>query len=185
MKMKQNVIGLVIAGLVLTTGAGAFAANTPSPAPSGLERVRAKVQERNQEREQKLKEKAQNQRERMGTFWEKMQRRLERLIKNQKDLADRIGKRLDKAAENGKDVTALRAKLNDARVLIANAETELASATQKVKDLVASGADPKEILKQVRELNQKVLKAIRAAHEALVDIIVNTKGLGGRPTPTP
>ena len=171
MKMKNYVTGLAIAGLVIAMGTVALADDTPSPTPSRLERARAKVQERDQEQEQRLKE--------------KMQHRLERLIKTQKRLADRIGKRLDKAAANGKDVTALRAKLNDARVLIAQAETELKNATQKIKDLIASGVDPKDILKQAKELNQKVLKAIRAAHEALVDIITSTKGLGGKPTPTP
>ncbi len=140
--------------------------------------------EKKQERERKQIERLEKYRKNLEKFWEQTSKRLERLIENENELAERVDKRLDKAAANGKNVTALRAELKDARQLIADAEQALGDAGAKVEE-VLKGTDTKVMFAKIRELQKGVLVKIRAAHAALVDVIKGTKGLGGGTVPTP
>lgn len=122
--------------------------------------------------------------ERVRKHFDRMLKRFDAAIERLEKLADRIEARLDKAAENGKDVTALRAKLDGARVKIAEAQTVLDEAAAKFEAVVGSD-NPREAFKDVQELMKGVKAKIKAAHAALVDVINSLKGIGGTATTTP
>lgn len=122
--------------------------------------------------------------ERVRKHFDRMLKRFDAAIERLEKLADRIESRLDKAAENGKDVFALRIKLDAARAKIAEAQTALDEAAAKFEAVV--GADnPREAFKEVEALMKGVKEKIKAAHAALVDVINSLKGIGGTATTTP
>lgn len=122
--------------------------------------------------------------ERVRKQFDQMIKRFDAAIDRLGKLADRIASRLDKAAENGKDVTLLRAKLDGARVKIAEAQITLDAAVQKFESML--GVDnPREAFKEVQAMMNTVKDKIKAAHAALVDVINSLKGIGNTATTTP
>lgn len=122
--------------------------------------------------------------ERVRKHFDRMLKRFDAAIERLEKLADRIESRLDKADENGKDVTALRAKLDGARAKIAEAQTALDDAASKFEAVVGSD-NPRDAFKDVQELMKGVKEKIKAAHAAMVDVINSLKGIGNTSTTTP
>lgn len=122
--------------------------------------------------------------ERVRKHFDKMLKRFDAAIERLEKLADRIESRLDKAAENGRDVAALRVRLDAARAKIAEAQTALDEAVAKFEAVVGSD-NPREAFKEVEALMSGVKEKIKAAHADLVDVINSLKGIGNTATTTP
>ncbi len=123
--------------------------------------------------------------ERIEQFFTKMTEKFDSALERLEKTADKIEGRLTKAAENGRDVVALRAKLTEARAKIEEARTFLEDAKAKYSD-AAKNADFKAAFRNVKEVVQSVSGKIKEAHRALVEVITSMKGLGkGQVTPPP
>ncbi|MBU6415463.1 hypothetical protein KGQ34_04475, partial [Patescibacteria group bacterium] len=121
---------------------------------------------------------------RLQKMIQKMTVRFSAAIRREEKLADRIASRLDKAAQNGKDVSLLRQKLVDARLKIADAKTALDVAVAKLQAAIAS-SDAKNMMKDVTHAFADVTAKLKAAHAALVNVITLLKGIGNTATTTP
>lgn len=110
----------------------------------------------------------------------KMTKRFTSAIHREEELADRISSRLDKAAQNGKDVAALRAKLTDARAKIGDAKSALDAAVAKLQAVIASSN-----AKDITQAFDDVAAKLKVAHAALVDVNNSLKGIGNTATTTP
>lgn len=160
--------------------------------------VRAAEQEQKELKkvEQQLKEKERKddsairkedkRKEEIRKFWDKMVHRLEILIRNQNNLANRIQKRLSVLATQGINVTDAQAKLTIAQEEIATADSLLTTYKGEVSGIIASNS-PETAFTLIKNRNNQVLAAIRESHKALVEAIRATAGLkaGSTPTPTP
>ncbi len=114
----------------------------------------------------------------------KMTVRFNAAIAREGKLADRIASRLDKAAQNGKDVTALRQKLSDARLKIADAKSALDAAVAQLQAAIASST-AKNMMKDITHAFANVTTKLKMAHAALVDVTNSLKGIGNTATTTP
>lgn len=110
---------------------------------------------------------------------ENMFKRFEAAVDKLADFADRIASRLDKAEDNGKDVSDLRVKLDVAKTSIAAAETAIADAKAKLATTTLAAADPKKAFQDVKALLKTAQDALKKAHADLILVIRGTKGLGG------
>lgn len=116
---------------------------------------------------------------RIEQYAENMFKRFEAAIDRLADFSDRISARLDKAEDNGKDVTDLRAKLDGAKVSITAAETAIADAKSKLASTTLFAVDPKKSFQDVKALLKTAQDALKKAHADLILVIRSTKGLGG------
>lgn len=157
-----------------------YASPTPTPSTKA-EAHKEKEKENKAEREAK---KLAEQKDRILKFWNKMSHRLSILIRDQQRLADRIEKRINKMAADGKDVTSFRAQLATARTAITEAQSALDNAKSLVADAIANN-DAKTALKKVQDINKDVLAKIKVAHKDLVDLIKSMSAATPTPTPTP
>lgn len=162
--------------------------------------VKAEVKAAEQEQkelkkaEQQLKEKEKKEdstirkedkrKEEIRKFWDKMVHRLEILIRNQNNLADRIENRLSALAAREVDITDAQAKLTTARGKITAANELLTSHKGEVDSIIASNSS-EAAFTQIKSRNNQVLAAIRESHRALVEAIKAVAGLKTSPTPTP
>ena len=115
--------------------------------------------------------------------------KFENSVDRMDDLVEKINGRLDKAEDNGKNVAALREKLNAAKIKITEVENALDEAKAKYAEAVKE-PDFKIAFKKVKEIVKVVSEKVRAAHGALVDVVNSIKGLGrgsesGAATTTP
>ncbi len=195
MKTYTKVAGTIAALALIAAPALAHnEASAASPSVSAkvkAEQRRDEVKQKIQEKKAEIKEKVSDkQKQKIANFWDNMTKRLEILIRNQRRLADQISNRLDKLSAEGKDVTAARAKLADAKKMIQAAEDALHAGTASIASIVAQN-DPKTALQKVRQLNKDVLEKIKDAHHALVDVMKAVKEANVKtsptssPTPTP
>lgn len=195
MKTYTKVAGTIAALALIAAPALAHnEASAASPSVSAkvkAEQHRDEVKQKIQEKKAEIKEKVSDkQKQKIANFWDNMTKRLEILIRNQRRLADQISNRLDKLSAEGKDVTAARAKLADAKKMIQAAEDALHAGTASISNIVAQN-DPKTALQKVRQLNKDVLEKIKDAHHALVDVMKAVKEANVKasptssPTPTP
>lgn len=203
--MKKFISYIVGAFLVASSLAPVFALAenaTSTPAfPRGVnggapERVRERLQEfhgstatstpavREEIRHEKEELRKHEREARLQKMIKKMTERFTAAIHREEKLADRIASRLDKAAQNGKDVSALRQKLSDARLKIADAKSALDGAVAKVQAAIVSST-AKNIMKDVTHAFADVKTKLKAAHAALVDVINSLKGIGNTATTTP
>jgi hypothetical protein len=100
--------------------------------------------------------------------------RFDAAVDRLKKLADRIDSRLTKLASAGVDVSAYRTMLADARAKIdlaiqANEAAELSAEEITVSDT------PKDTFEKCKGLSQEVVRALKAAQQALVDVIAAIK----------
>lgn len=146
---------------------------TSTPMMRGQEMKKAQEEMRKRERDARLQ-----------TMIQKMVNRFKTAIERERKLADRIASRLDKAEQNGKDVAALRQKLTDAQLKIADARSALDTAEVKLQTAIASST-AKNIMKDVTHAFGDVTVKLKAAHAALVDVINLLKGIGNTATTTP
>ena len=132
-----------------------------------------------QKRRDALKKKLGEERaKRIEQFFGNMVEKFEKAIDRLNSFADRIEERLNKAEKNGKDVAALNVLLTTAREKISGAETALVDAKAKYAEATASNQDFKVAFKKVHEIVKGVVVKVKEAHRALVDVINSTKGLG-------
>lgn len=180
---KTSLTSAVLVAVLALTAAPAFAQEGSSPKPTPSKRIEAleKRTEKAQERAEKARTKNQ---ERIKKFWEQMKRRLTVLIRNEKNLADRIQKRLDAQSDNT-NAAELKTKLDDAKKLIVAAETALTAADGQIGGIASASSEPKDALKKVQGLNKGVMEKIKAAHRALVEVVTMMKRGQFKPSPTP
>ncbi|MEK7125223.1 MAG: hypothetical protein AAB864_02455 [Patescibacteria group bacterium] len=181
---KTSLVGAVLVAVLVLTAAPTRAEEdgaSPKVSPSRRAEALEKRDEKAKERVEKARTRNQ---ERIRKFWEQMKRRLSVLIRNEKNLADRVQKRLDAQSENT-NAAELKTKLDNAKKLIIAAETALSDADIQISRIASSSSEPKDAFKKVQELNKGVMSKIRAAHKALVEIISMTKRGLFKPSPTP
>lgn len=132
--------------------------------------------DRAKERIDILKEKfSEDRAKKIEAFFGGMVRKFEAAINRFRHLADRIDSRLDKFEDEGKDVSALRISLDNARNSIESAEDALDKAKEEFTTFVLS-ENPKENFEKVKAVVQNVASAVKNAHKALVDVINSIKG---------
>ena len=162
--------------------------NVPAKTDEKQNKQEVKDQEEQQNRDKKEAKQVEKRKEEIQKFWDKMVHRLQILIRNEKNLADRIQKRLDALISQGADVIDAKAKLAIARTKIADAEKALANASAQVSSIISSN-DAKIAFSKVKDLNNQVLAKIKEAQRALVDAINATSAIkpspSSTPTPTP
>ncbi len=148
----------------------------------------AREQKRDNEKAEKDKDKIENQakrKEQLSSFWDKVSEKLGRLLENEDRYINRLKERLEKAASNGKDVTALNTKLEAAKKLVADARTAVKDAGSKVADIIKNN-DAKVAREKIEALVKELREKIKAAHQVLVDINNSIKeGRGTKPSPSP
>lgn len=183
-KITVSAVALV-AFLAMTVPAQAVE-STSSPKPQRQEmrgEVRAKVEAKKNEIKTKIDQKRT---EVAKKFWRNASSRFEKLFSVELRLADKIGKRLDQAAKNGKDVTAQKAALATARASIASAQQAAKDASAQVEVIMAdttlSAQDAKA---KLQALHKGVLERLRLAHKQLVDVVVSMRGLKASPSVSP
>lgn len=144
-----------------------------------IQKKRNDFQEQVKARRDELKKKLGEQRaERIEHFFNKAVEKMHKAVDRLGNLADRIEERLHKAENNGKDVGALKEKLNQARAKI----TDVLKAVEEAKTAYSEAIknpDLKAAFVKVHEIVKGVEVKIREAHRALVDVVNSTKGLGG------
>src|SRR3989344_5423080 len=129
------------------------------------------------ERVKVLKEKVSEERaQKIEAFFGSMVRKFEAAISRLRILADRIDSRLDKLEDKGRDITTLRAALDDARNTIETAEDALDKAKEEFTTF-ASAENPKEYFEKVKLVVQDVASKVKISHKALVDVINSVKGI--------
>lgn len=188
MKAKVLTSAAITLAFVAGVASPAFAIEgtaTPKPTAKPIKtEIKQRVDELKKKVEEKKTEVKDKRKDRVQKFWDNMKKRLEVLLRNQAKLADRIEKTINDRAAKGKDVTELRAKLAEARAKIAEAEAALKDADGKIAGIVTDN-DAKEALKKVNELNKEVMAKIKAAHQALVDVLRIRKGEKPSPSVSP
>ena len=165
-----------------------LAQSTPPPARDGMmqnrmdqrrENMEQRMDERKEAVQKRMTRLLENRKNNIRNYFGRMIKRFEEAVKRLKNLADRIESRLNKFTELGKDVSASRISLGEAKRKIADAETAIAEAKSKLDDVLNSDS-PKEAFKEVRVLVVKARDAIKDAHQALVKVIKEIKGASGR-----
>lgn len=177
---KIMAIALVVVGLVLATGTSVSAQKVGSPKPTP-----AKVKTQNKNNQSVKNQFTEKHKETVRKFWGKMAKRLGVIVRNEKKIAEKMAKRIEKRAAAGKDVVAAQAKLEEGKKLITEAETMINNGSANVEKILASGVDAKTAMEQVRQLTKDVVAKIRAAHSALVQSLKEARGLKATPTPSP
>jgi len=138
------------------------------------EKFMAEMKERKEGLKKKLGEKRA---ERVEQFFQQMVEKFKNAIERFKNFTDRIAERLNKAEENGKDISELRAKLALANEKILEAEKALEDAKTKYSEAVKE-PDFKVAFQRVKEIVRGVTEKVKAAHRALVEVVSSLKGLG-------
>ncbi len=160
MNKKIKIAGVIVmtAGLAAASLI-AIAATTTTSTPAGT-----KVQVKSQIAEEKML--------RIRGFIDNMENRFNVHIRNLDSLAQRIQNRIDKLVGEGKDMSKVQAKLNEAKTKIQEAKDELAKLKQGVDDMLSSASPKKAFINVKGKLVKAVTAKIKAAHKALVDTIV-------------
>lgn len=138
------------------------------------EQFKVSAQERRDALKKKLGEKRA---ENIEKFFMNMSEKFHAAIGRLNTFADKIEDRLDKAEDNGKDVSVARTKLADAQSRIAATERSLADAKTGYKEMVKD-SDPKAAFAKVKEAVGSVAANVREAHKLLVEVVTSLKGLG-------
>ena len=142
-----------------------------------IKEKREAFKEESKERVSILKERVSEERaQKIEAFFGSMVRKFEAAISRLRILADRIDSRLDKLEDKGRDITTLRAALDDARNTIETAEDALDKAKEEFTTF-ASAENPKEYFEKVKLVVQDVASKVKISHKALVDVINSVKGI--------
>ncbi|HAL24251.1 TPA: hypothetical protein DDZ49_02445 [Candidatus Wolfebacteria bacterium] len=99
-------------------------------------------------------------------------------ITNLEGLAAKIQARIAKIQAEGKDMTLANTKLADAQKAIVAAKAELAILTKADTAMIASAKPATGFANIKNKTAKNVVVKIKAAHKALVDVIVIMKGQG-------
>ena len=181
--MKKLLLSSVLL-LALSSGAvfaSTSASSTVKPGIKVLERVQnikdkiASTSERVKNLEKEVKTDIEK---RIGKKLDEQRTRIangfEEAIKNLNKLADKVDALIAKIESRGKDMSASKALLADARTKITVANTELTTLENALAQSTSTSTR-KAILKQVKDQSEKTKAAIKAAHKAIVNTITSLK----------
>jgi hypothetical protein len=113
-------------------------------------------------------------------FMNRIVQRLSDHIARMKNIADRLETRIEKLETRNINVDESKRLVNDARIKISGAETDIASLKSVISSRISSTtatSTVKNPIKEIRTIAAESLKKIREAHEALVKAIrsINAK----------
>ncbi len=131
------------------------------------EELQKAAEEKRADMKQHLDERRQ---ENIKRFANQMFDRFDAAIDRLNTLADRIESRINKLEELGQDVSTYKTLLDEARTKIDLAIQAQAAAETSVDEIVVSD-DPKSSFEKCRGFTKEVVEALKAAHQALVDVI--------------
>jgi len=140
---------------------------------------RAEMETRRDERRETLRDAA---RARVHAFMERMLRRFDAAIQRLRNLADRVGSRIEKLEMQrhaGWDLTNAKELLATARVEIDAAAATLVAIRANLEAAVAED-DPRAAFEAIHEAIGEAKDAVRKAHRALVEAIVAIRASSGR-----
>lgn len=143
------------------------------------EDFKAKAQSRKEELKKKVGEKrAAN----IEKFFNQMMEKMEAASGRLTSFADRIGERITKAKDSGKDVTEVEAKLLTARDAISAVDTAITNARASYATAILN-EDLKAAFQEVRGIVGGVAQEAKEAQQALVDTVKALQGVRGTPIP--
>lgn len=137
---------------------------------------RATMDERRDERREAVTDAA---RARVRAFMERMLRRFDAAIQRLRNLADRVGTRIEKLETNKNDLGHAKELLGAARVEIDAAAATLAAIRANLESAVAE-ENPHGAFEAIHESLAEAKEAVRAAHRALIETIVAIRANSGR-----
>ena len=105
---------------------------------------------------------------------ERIVQRMEAAVERLTKLADKIEARLSRLEEEGADVASLRLFLEEARSAISRADATLDTAALELRSAPDTD-NPAEVIGNARIVLQDVKMALREAHAALVEVVVEIK----------
>lgn len=126
------------------------------------ERVQAKLQEKNQNR--------------IRTYYGRLSQRINAATGRLNTLGDRILTRLDVLKEEGVDTQEFETKVENAQVLIANADDILKDSESLVEQMVESD-DPASLLPTLKEAVTEIKDGLKDSHSILVEVVTGIQGL--------
>ena len=139
-----------------------------------LERMETRHEELRQRWEERKAQLSERRKQNIKNHVERIIQRTEQVIDRLGNMANKIEDRMTRLQEEGAEVTALRALLEEARSNISRADAALDTAAAELR--VAPDADnPVDALGNARILLEGVKTALREAHAALVEIVVEIK----------
>jgi hypothetical protein len=109
-------------------------------------------------------------------YFNNMVRKIQAAINRESKLADRIESRLNKFEAAGKDVSALKIKLADARVTIKDAQKYLDDAKAQMETVLKSD-NVKQAFQDVKTLIKNATEKVKLTHQKLIDIVNSMKGM--------
>ncbi len=125
-----------------------------------------------EERKEAVNEKV---KERLGKFVENLVERFTAAQERLGELAARIDSRLTKMETEGIDVSSQKTALASAKILIDDLSVSIAQ-IQTMSTEVLTG-DTRALYPELKEAVEATKSEIKAAHQALVDIVVSLKGM--------
>lgn len=102
---------------------------------------------------------------------ERLTERLEAAIGRSEKFIERLTALLDKKEDEGKDVTAAKAKLEAAKTEVSDAEEAVGKITTALDNALASSTITRESFAPVRTVVNEAVKAVKEAHQAIVDVL--------------
>ncbi|OGZ55568.1 MAG: hypothetical protein A3H64_01400 [Candidatus Ryanbacteria bacterium RIFCSPLOWO2_02_FULL_45_11c] len=139
-----------------------------------LERMETRHEELRQRWEERKAQLSERRKQNIKNHVERIIQRTEQVIDRLGNMANKIEDRMTRLQEEGAEVTALRLLLEEARSGISRADVALDTAAAELR--VAPDADnPVDALGNARILLEGVKTALREAHAALVEIVVEIK----------
>lgn len=186
--MHGKIISGIICGTLAFSAIAPFTVFAHEETDASRETLRQRIEERKDELLQKADEQRaalnEQKKQALRRYFENMRRRLDVLTRNLERFASRIETLINKFEEKGKDVTAARIKLAEARTEI----LDVADAKELLVDsfeTMLETENPREAFADVREAVQNLKRELREAHLALVQVLRELKGASGRTAPEP
>ena len=140
-----------------------------------LEQLRESIKQRRATREAQL---AENRKERIRNYWERLNKRIFATIDRLEKLISRIESRLAKIESGNEDIdtTDINEQLDEAKAILLDARAEKEAADIAMEEVLES-QDPKVAFKVIRDEVQKIRRKLIEAHRILVHVIGDIRGL--------
>lgn len=138
------------------------------------EHMEARHEELRQRWEERKAQLSERRKENIKNHIERIIKRMEQAVERLEKLADKIGDRLSKLEQEGADVAALKVFLEEARAANARANSLLEAAAGELR-AAPDAANPADAIGNARAKLEDVKTALREAHAALVEVVVEIK----------
>lgn len=140
-----------------------------------LQDIRQRVQDKKATLAARLQE---HRKERIRSFWQRLNRRILATIGRLEQLIARIESRIAKIEETGEDVDTsdIHKQLEEAKEMLDAARQKKLAADDTLEDVLASN-DPKTAFGVVREAIQEIKNDLVEVHRILVHVIGDIRGL--------